>query len=306
MARDYLSVDDLTPDELAHVLHLAQGLKADRSLHREALAGRTIALIFEKSSTRTRVSFEVGVTQLGASALTLSAGDLQLGRGETIEDTGRVLSRYVDAIVLRTFEQERLEVLAGAASVPVVNSLSDFEHPCQALADLQTVVERFGTLSGRTMAYVGDGNNVAHSLLLAGAKAGMHVRVGTPPGFEPIPQVVQRAAEIAAATRGSVEVVNDPHEAAGEADVLYTDVWASMGQEAEADERALVFPAFQLNQKLVDVAAPDVVVLHCLPAHRGQEITDEVIDGPHSAVWDQAENRLHSQKALLLFLFGLA
>jgi ornithine carbamoyltransferase len=252
------------------------------------------------------VSFEVGVTQLGASPLTLSSADLQLGRGETIEDTGRVLSRYVDAIVLRTFEQERLEVLAGAASVPVVNSLSDFEHPCQALADLFTVRERAGSLEGRTLAYVGDGNNVAHSLLLAGAKAGMHVRVGTPPGFEPIPQVVQRAREIAAATGGSVEVVNDPHEAAVDADVLYTDVWASMGQEAEADERALVFPAFQLNQKLVDAAAPDVVVLHCLPAHRGQEITDEVLDGPHSAVWDQAENRLHTQKALLLFLFGLA
>jgi ornithine carbamoyltransferase len=304
--RDYLSVDDLSREELARVLDIADELKADRSLHRTALAGRTVALIFEKSSTRTRVSFEVGVTQLGASPLTLSSADLQLGRGETIEDTGRVLSRYVDAIVLRTFEQERLEVLAGAASVPVVNSLSDFEHPCQALADLFTVRERAGSLEGRTLAYVGDGNNVAHSLLLAGAKAGMHVRVGTPPGFEPIPQVVQRAREIAAATGGSVEVVNDPHEAAVDADVLYTDVWASMGQEAEADERALVFPAFQLNQKLVDAAAPDVVVLHCLPAHRGQEITDEVLDGPHSAVWDQAENRLHTQKALLLFLFGLA
>ncbi|MGZ8565850.1 MAG: ornithine carbamoyltransferase [Actinomycetota bacterium] len=306
MARDYLSVDDLTPDELDHVVHLATELKADRSLHATSLAGRTIALIFEKSSTRTRVSFEVGVTQLGASPLTLSSTDLQLGRGETIEDSGRVLSRYVDAIVLRTFEQERLEVLAGAASVPVVNSLSDFEHPCQALADLLTIRERLGSLAGRILAYVGDGNNVSHSLLLAGAKTGMHVRVGTPPGFEPIPQVVQRAAEIAAATGGSVEVVNDPREASEGAQILYTDVWASMGQEAEADERALVFPAFQLNQKLVDLAAPDVLVLHCLPAHRGQEITDEVIDGPRSAVWDQAENRLHTQKALLLFVFGLA
>ncbi len=306
VARDYLSVDDLTPDELDHVVQLGTELKADRSLHMASLAGRTIALIFEKSSTRTRVSFEVGVTQLGASPLTLSSADLQLGRGETIQDTGRVLSRYVDAIVLRTFEQDRLEVLAGAASVPVVNSLSDFEHPCQALADLLTIRERLGALAGRTLAYVGDGNNVTHSLLLAGAKTGMHVRVGTPPGFEPIPQVVQRAAEIAATTGGSVEVVNDPREAAEGAEILCTDVWASMGQEAEAAERALVFPAFQLNQKLVDLAAPDVLVLHCLPAHRGQEITDEVIDGPHSAVWDQAENRLHTQKALLLFLFGLA
>ena len=185
MPRDYLSVDDLTPDELDHVVHLATELKADRSLHAASLAGRTIALIFEKSSTRTRVSFEVGVAQLGASPLTLSSTDLQLGRGETIEDTGRVLSRYVEAIVLRTFEQERLEVLAGAASVPVVNALSDFEHPCQALADLLTIRERLGSLAGRILAYVGDGNNVTHSLLLAGAKTGMHVRVGTPPGSSP-------------------------------------------------------------------------------------------------------------------------
>jgi ornithine carbamoyltransferase len=306
MARDYLSVDDLTPDELAHVLELAATLKADRTLQTDALAGKTVALIFEKSSTRTRVSFEVGVSQLGGRPLTLSSADLQLGRGETIEDTGRVLSRYVDAIVLRTFEQERLEVLAAAASVPVVNSLSNFEHPCQALADLQTLRERFGDLRQRVLTYVGDGNNVAHSLLLAGAKAGMHVRVATPPGFEPIPQVVQRAQRLAAETGGSIEVGNDPQDAATGAHCLYTDVWASMGQETEADERALVFPAYQLNQKLVDVADPQAVVLHCLPAHRGLEITDEVIDGPHSAVWDQAENRLHSQKALLLFLFGIA
>lgn len=306
MARDYLSVDDLTPAELAHVLDLAAALKADPGLHRAAFDGKAIGLIFEKSSTRTRVSFEVGVEQLGAHALVLSSSELQLGRGETIEDTGRVLSRYLDAIVLRTFEQERLEVLAAAATVPVVNSLSDFEHPCQALADLLTVRERLGALAGKTLAYLGDGNNVAHSLLLGGAKAGMTVRVATPPGFEPIPQVVQRAAEIATETGGAVEVTTDPAAAATGAHVLYTDVWASMGQEAEVDERALVFLAYQLNRSSVERAAPDAVVLHCLPAHRGQEITDEVIDGPYSAVWDQAENRLHTQKALLLFLFGLA
>jgi ornithine carbamoyltransferase len=306
MKRDYLSVDDLSSEELAHVLDLAATLKADRSLHARALAGKSIALLFEKSSTRTRVSFEVGVAQLGAHPLALSASDLQLGRGETIEDTGRVMSRYVDAIVLRTFEQERLEALAGAATVPVVNSLSDFEHPCQALADMQTIAERFGTLAGRIFTYVGDGNNVAHSLLLAGAKAGMHVRVATPPGFEPIPLVSQRATEIAAETGGSVTVANDAKVAAEGADVLYTDVWASMGQEDESDERSLVFPAYRVDGALVEVAAPDAIVLHCLPAHRGHEITDEVIDGPRSAVWDQAENRLHSQKALLLFLFGLA
>jgi len=306
MTRDYLSVDDLTPEELDHVLDLAAALKTDRTLHRQALSGRSIALLFEKSSTRTRLSFEVGVAQLGAYPLALSSTDLQLGRGETIEDTGRVMSRYVDAIVLRTFEQERLEALAGAATVPVVNSLSDFEHPCQVLADLQTIRERLGGLGGRTLTYVGDGNNVAHSLLLAGAKAGMHVRVATPPGFEPIPVVSQRASEIADPRGGSVAVGNDAKVAAEGADVLYTDVWASMGQESESDERSLVFPAYRIDQALVDVASPDAIVLHCLPAHRGHEITDDVIDGPRSAVWDQAENRLHSQKALLLFLFGVA
>ncbi len=305
MTRDYLSVDDLSPAELDRVLTMGAETKADPASHRDALSGRSIALIFEKSSTRTRVSFEVGVSQLGGHPLSLSSSDMQLGRGETIEDTGRVLSRYVDAIVLRTFEQERLEVLAHAATVPVINSLSDFEHPCQALADLMTIRERVGHLAGTTLTYVGDGNNVAHSLLLGGAKMGMQVRVATPPGFEPIPQVVHRAQEIAAETGGGAEVFTDAAEAAKGADALYTDVWASMGQEEEAEERALVFRAFQVNEALVELAAPEAVVLHCLPAHRGDEITDDVIDGPRSVVWDQAENRLHTQKALLLFLLGL-
>jgi len=304
--RTYLSVDDLSPQELTDLLALSVKVKSDPGAYAGRLAGRTIALIFEKPSTRTRVSFEVGVFQLGAHAVVLSSTELQLGRGETIEDTGRVLSRYVDAIVLRTFEQERLEVLAGAATVPVVNALSDFEHPCQALADLLTVQERLGGPAGLVLTYLGDGNNVAHSLLLGGAKAGMKVRVATPPGFGPIPQVVHRAEEIAAQTGGAIEITDDAAAAATGANVLYTDVWASMGQEAESDERALVFPAYQLDQKLVDMADPDVVVLHCLPAHRGQEITAEAIDGPRSAVWDQAENRLHTQKALLLRLFDLA
>jgi ornithine carbamoyltransferase len=303
---DYLSVDDLTPAELDDLLDLAAKLKSDPGAHAESLRGRSVALVFEKPSTRTRVSFEVAAAELGGHPVVLSTNDLQLGRGETIEDTGRVLSRYVDAIVLRTFEQERLEVLASAASVPVVNSLSDFEHPCQALADLLTVRERLGSLRGRVLTYLGDGNNVAHSLLLAGAKAGMTVRVATPPGFEPIPQVVQRATEIAAETGCEIVTTDDATVASTGADVLYTDVWASMGQEAEADERMLIFPLYQLNQGLVDVAAEDVVVLHCLPAHRGQEITGEVLDGPRSAVWDQAENRLHTQKALLLRLLGIA
>jgi ornithine carbamoyltransferase len=303
---DFLGVDDLSADELADLLRLSATVKADPGVYAEHLRGRSVALIFEKPSTRTRVSFEVAIASCGGHAVVLNATELQLGRGETIEDTGRVLSRYVDAIVLRTFEQERLEVLARAASVPVVNSLSDFEHPCQALADLLTVQERLGSLAGRTLVYLGDGNNVAHSLLLGGALSGMNVRCATPPGFEPIPQVVHRAEEIAAQTGGGIEILHDPMEAAIGADVLYTDVWASMGQEAESDERALVFPAYQLSQKLVDVAAPGVVVMHCLPAHRGQEITDEVIDGPHSAVWDQAENRSHTAKALLLRLLRLA
>ena len=306
MERDYLSVDDLSPRELADVLTLSASVKADPGAYADRLKGKSVALIFEKPSTRTRVSFEVAVTSAGGHAVVLSAAELQLGRGETIEDTGRVLSRYVDAIVLRTFEQERLEVLAGAATVPVVNSLSDFEHPCQCLADLLTVIEHRGSIAEQTLTYLGDGNNVTHSLLLGGAKSGMRLRVSTPPGFEPIPQVVHRAEEIAAETGGAIELVHDPVEASTDADVLCTDVWASMGREDEADERALVFPAYQLNQKLVDAAKDDVLVLHCLPAHRGQEITDEVIDGPHSAVWDQAENRVHTQKALLIWLFGLA
>ncbi|HEY3263862.1 MAG TPA: ornithine carbamoyltransferase [Actinomycetota bacterium] len=304
MKRDFLSIDDLTPDELAWLLDLSAKVKATPEDYADRLHRKAVAMIFEKPSTRTRASFEVAVEAAGGHALVLSSSELQLGRGESIEDTGRVLSRYVDAIVLRTFEQERLEVLASAATVPVVNALSDFEHPCQCLADLLTIREIKGDLAGRTLVYLGDGNNVTHSLLLGAAKAGMRARTATPPGFEPIPQIVQRAAEIAFETGGTVEVLNDPLEACRDADVLYTDVWASMGQEEEADERALIFLAYQLDQRKVELAKSDVMVLHCLPAHRGQEITDEVIDGPHSAVWDQAENRLHTQKALLLWLLG--
>ncbi len=306
MTRDFLSIDDLTPAELALLLDLSAKAKATPEDFAERLRGKMVALIFEKPSTRTRVAFEVAVESCGGHALTLSVSELQLGRGETIEDTGRVLSRYVHAIVFRTFEQERLEVLAGAASVPVVNGLSDFEHPCQCLADLLTVREIKGELAGRTLTYLGDGNNVTHSLLLGCAAAGMRIRTATPPGFEPIPQVVQRAREIALGTGGDIDVMNDPLAACEGADVLYTDVWASMGQEAEAGERALIFPAYQLDRRKVSLAKDDVTILHCLPAHRGQEITDEVIDGPHSAVWDQAENRMHTQKALLLWLLGAA
>jgi ornithine carbamoyltransferase len=306
MARNFLSMDDLTGEELALLLDLSTKVKASPADYAGRLAGLAVAMIFEKPSTRTRVSFEVGLASLGAHPLALSSAELQLGRGETIEDTGRVLSRYVDAVVLRTFGQERLEGLAKTATIPIVNALSDFEHPCQCLADLFTVKERKGGLAGLTLAYLGDGNNVAHSLLIGGAKAGMTVRVATPLGYEPIPQVVQRAQEIGEETGGGASVSNDPAEVAKGADVLYTDVWASMGQEVVAADRTLVFRSFQLNQEAVDGAAEDVIVMHCLPAHRGQEITDEVIDGPHSLVWDQAENRLHTQKALLLWLLGRA
>jgi ornithine carbamoyltransferase len=306
MARNFLSIDDLTPSELAELLDLGEKVKAQPGDYAGRLAGMSVAMVFEKPSTRTRVSFEVGIAELGAHPLALSSSELQLGRGETIEDTGRVLSRYVDAVVLRTFGQERLEGLARTATVPIVNALSDFEHPCQALSDLLTIQERKGRLAGLTLTYVGDGNNVAHSLLLGGAKMGMEVRVATPPGYEPIPQVVQRAQEIGEETGGGATVTHDPDQAATGADVLYTDVWASMGQEEEAAERMLVFQSYRIDQAAVDRAKPDVIVLHCLPAHRGQEITDDVIDGPHSVVWDQAENRLHSQKALLLRLLDRA
>ena len=304
MPRHFLSIDDVTADELGHLLELAAKVKQSPEDYASRLGGRAVALIFEKPSTRTRVSFEVGVAALGGHPLALSSSELQLGRGETIEDTGRVLSRYCDALVLRTFGQERLEALASGASIPVVNSLSDYEHPCQILADLLTVQEKKRQAKDRSIAYLGDGNNVAHSLLLGGTMLGMRVRVATPPGFEPIPQVVERATEIAGLTGGSVEVTNDPKAAAEDADILYTDVWASMGQEREHDERVLVFTPYRLDGAAVDRAADDVIVLHCLPAHRGEEITDDVIDGPHSVVWDQAENRLHTQKALLLWLLG--
>jgi ornithine carbamoyltransferase len=301
--RHLLSSDDLSAAEQARLLDRAAAFKADRRPG-TALAGRSVALLFEKPSTRTRVSFEVAVAELGGHPLVLPAAELQLGRGETLEDTARVLSRYVHALVVRTFAQERLERLARAATVPVVNALSDREHPCQALADLLTIRERLGRLAGVRVAYVGDGNNVAHSLLLAGARAGMHLVVACPPGYEPDADVVARAARRAAEAGGSVEVTEDPAAAVRGADVVYTDVWTSMGQEAEAAERRRVFAPYQVNAALVALAGPGALVLHCLPAHRGEEITDEVLDSPRSAVLDQAENRLHTAKAVLEWLLA--
>jgi len=258
--------------------------------------------LFEKQSTRTRVSFEVGIAELGGHPLIIDARTSQLVRGEPIEDTGQVLSRYVSAIVLRTFGHDRIEALAASSSVPVVNALSDLAHPCQWLADLMTIREHRGEPAGQTITYVGDGNNVAHSILLGGALAGMHVRIASPSGYEPLPAIVQRASAIGERTGGSVTVTQDAAGVAAGADVLYTDVWASMGQESESDARRVVFAPYQIDDRLVALAADDVMVLHCLPAHRGEEIAASVIDGPHSFVFDQAENRLHAQKALLAFL----
>jgi ornithine carbamoyltransferase len=304
MARSFLSIDDLSEAELVALLDDADAVKKKPAKGKGPLDGRVVALIFEKPSTRTRVSFEAAVVALGGHPVVLRGDELQLGRGETVEDTGRVMGRYVDAIVIRTFAQERLERLVDSSGLPVVNALSDHEHPCQALADLQTIREQKDALEGVALGYIGDGNNVAHSLLLAGAKAGMDVRVAAPEGFQPDPAVVKRAADIAAQNGGKVAVGHVIAEAATGADVLYTDVWASMGQEDEKQARASAFEKWQINADVVALANEDAIVMHCLPAHRGEEIAADVIDGPRSVVWDQAENRLHTQKALLTWLFS--
>ena len=303
MARHLLRDDDLTPAEQAEVLDLADAMKADRYAHRPLEGPRPVAVLFDKPSTRTRLSFEAGIAQLGGHPLIVDARSSQMGRGETIGDTARMLSRYVDAIVWRTGDQSRIEEMAAAGSVPVVNALTDQFHPCQVLADLQTVRERFGRLAGLTLTYLGDGaNNMAHSLLLGGATAGMHVRVCAPEGFRPDAGVLRDAKNRASDTGGSVDLVADPRAAAEGADVLVTDTWVSMGQEADGLDRTAPFRPLQINSGLLERAAEGAIVLHCLPAHRGDEITDEVLDGPASAVWDEAENRLHAQKALLAWL----
>ena len=301
--RHFLRDDDLSPQEQAEVLDLAATMKRDR-FARQPLAGpRAVAVVFDKPSTRTRVSFSVGVAELGGYPLVIDAQSTQLGRGEPIEDTTRVLDRQCAAIVWRTFGQDRIEAMAAVSRVPVVNALTDRFHPCQILADLQTVRERRATLAGLTLTYLGDGaNNMAHSYLLGGALAGMHVRVSSPEGFDPDPAVLADAARIAATTGGSAAHLRDPHAAAEGADVLATDTWVSMGQEAEKGDREAPFRPYAVDEAAQGRAAADVVVLHCLPAYRGKEIAAAVIDGPRSAVWDEAENRLHAQKALLAWL----
>ncbi|MGW0163165.1 ornithine carbamoyltransferase [Mycobacterium sp. NPDC003323] len=307
MTRHFLRDDDLNPDEQAEVLALAAELKQAPFSRRPLEGPRGVAVIFEKNSTRTRFSFEMGIAQLGGHAVVVDGRSTQLGREETLEDTGVVLSRYVDAIVWRTFAQERLSAMASGASVPIVNALSDEFHPCQVLADLQTLVERKGELKGLTMTYLGDGaNNMAHSLMLGGVTAGIDVTIAAPAGFEPHPQFVDAARRRAADTGATVAVTADPKAAVEGVDVLVTDTWTSMGQENDGLDRVRPFRPFQVNADLLALADPDAVVLHCLPAHRGHEITDEVIDGPQSAVFDEAENRLHAQKALLAWLLERA
>ncbi len=301
--RHFLRDDDVTPAEQREILDLADELKAD-PFGRTPLAGpRSVAVIFEKSSTRTRLSFEIGIAQLGGNPVIIDGRTTQLGREETIEDTSRVISRYADAVVWRTFAQRRADAMASVSRVPVINALTDEFHPCQVLADLQTIRERLGRLAGLTLTYLGDGaNNMAQSLLLGGATAGLHVRVAAPDGFQPLPEVLLAAEQRAQDTGGSATVLTDPQAAVDGADVLVTDTWTSMGQESDGRDRVTPFRRLQINAELLERAAPGAIVLHCLPAHRGAEITDEVLDGPASAVWDEAENRLHAQKALLTWL----
>jgi ornithine carbamoyltransferase len=301
--RHFLRDDDLRPAEQAEVLALAAELKLAPFTSRPLEGPRGVAVIFEKNSTRTRFSFEMGIAQLGGHAVVVDGRSTQLGREETLEDTGQVLSRYVDAIVWRTFAQERLSAMASGSTVPIVNALSDEFHPCQVLADLQTLAERKGVLAGLRMAYFGDGaNNMAHSLMLGGVTAGINVTIAAPTGFEPHPMFVAAAKQRAEETGATVTVTSDPRAAADGVDVIVTDTWTSMGQENDGLDRVRPFRPFQINADLLKLADSDAVVLHCLPAHRGHEITDDVIDGPQSAVWDEAENRLHAQKALLVWL----
>lgn len=304
VGRDFISLHDYTADEIAYMLQVADELKAEQKagIAHPLLQGKTLGMIFAKSSTRTRVSFEVGVLQLGGHALFLSSRDIQLGRGEPISDTARVLSRMVDGIMIRTFSHQEVLDLAEYATVPVINGLTDLLHPAQVLADLMTIQEYKGNLKGLKLAYIGDGNNVANSLMFGGAKMGMQVVIASPPGYQPDPQILAMAQADAAACGGTIEIMDDPRLAAQDADVLYTDVWASMGQEEEAELRQQAFDGYQLNEQLLALAHPGAIVMHCLPAHRGEEITHEVLEGKHSVVFDQAENRLHAQKAIMALL----
>ncbi len=299
--RDFITLADFTVEELWQMVRTAESLKLGQKMGEKSrvLDGKTLGLIFTKPSTRTRLAFEVAMRQLGGSAVFLNANDLQLGRGETIADTARVLSRYLDGIMIRTFAHSDVVELAEHASIPVINGLTDLLHPCQILADLQTILEKKGRLAGINLAYIGDGNNVVHSILLGGAIIGMNVTVGTPVDLQPDAAIVERARELARASGATIKLTSDPVDAVSGADVIYADVWTSMGQ-AENQDRINLLAPFQANANLVNKARADAIVMHCLPAHRGEEITDEVMDGPQSVVFDQAENRLHAHKAILV------
>jgi ornithine carbamoyltransferase len=305
---DLRSVQDLTAEQAWGLLALSKILKdtlaIDRTAHYNLLVGKVLAMLFEKPSLRTRVSFEVGMFQMGGHAVYLQPADIALGQRESVADVARNLERMVHGIMARVFAHETIQELATHSGVPVINGLCDREHPCQSLSDFLTVWEKRGAIEGQRIAYVGDGNNVCHSLLLMGAKLGAHLVVAAPEGYQPDAQIVEKAAADAKATGGSVAITTDPREACADADVIYTDVWTSMGQEAETEERKEIFAPYQINEELVSIAKPDYLFLHCLPAHRGEEVTAGVMDGPNSGVFDQAENRLHAQKAVLAVLLG--
>jgi len=304
LTNDLLTGMEWGPAQVRELFHLAADIKARPDRYRAALAGRFLALIFEKPSLRTRVTFEVGIASLGGASVFLDHTAVRLGQRESIRDVAKNLERWVQGIVARTFSQESLDQLAEHGRIPVVNALSDRFHPCQALSDFFTLEERFTTLRGLKVAYVGDGNNVCHSLLTVGARTGAHIRVATPAGFEPDPVVVSEAKRVARETRGKIEILQSPEDAVADAQAIYTDVWASMGQEEEVAAREIAFQGYQVNEALVSLAAPDAVFLHCLPAHRGSEVSEGVIDSPCSIIFDQAENRMHVQKAILLTLLN--
>ncbi|SFA90625.1 ornithine carbamoyltransferase [Lentibacillus halodurans] len=304
--KDFLKLGDFTETELFYLLQLAQQMKKHykSGKQEQPLKGKTLGMLFEKASTRTRVSFEAGIFQLGGTGIFLNADHMQLGRGETTADTAKVLSGYVDAVMIRSFSQNVLEEFAENAMIPVINGLTDMYHPCQVLADLLTIQEIKGGLQGVKVAYVGDGNNMAHSLLIGAAMTGMHISIAAPGHYQPNSSIVKEAQQIASHSGSSVEMTPDPHAAVRKADVIYTDVWASMGQEAEQSARIQAFSGFQVNAELLSLANPDAIFMHCLPAHRGEEVTADVMDGSQSVVFQQAENRLHAQKALMTVLMG--
>ncbi len=297
---DFLSLCDFSPEQIRHLLDLATAIKANPEGYSTALKGKTLAMIFEKPSLRTRVTFDVGIQQLGGFSLYLSPAEINLGKRESVYDVAKNLERMVQAIMIRTFAHEIVERMAEYASIPIINGLTDYSHPCQAMADYLTVRECKGKIAGLKLAFIGDGNNVAHSLMFAGAQLGAHVWIGCPKGYEPDAAAIRWANERSKETGGSCTITNDPSQAVANADVVYTDVWASMGQEKEAEERRKIFLPYQVNMKLFSKAKPDAIFMHCLPAHRGDEVTDDVIDCPRSVVFQQAENRLHAQKAILL------